>query len=147
MLQRYKAKLTGPYTPAERAEIDAVTGLILGSALTFYPSKPLTPLERDYARFIRVAAFHYSGPSFILAGLSFLFIDQLPWLNRLRGGMKWTVKVAAFGFFYIAGVREIRRKVLEFPLLDEVIVEGIIKYTKWIEIPPDAVLENRKTAD
>jgi len=147
MLQRYKAQRSGPYSLQERIEIEAVTGLILGNAMAFYPSKPLTTLENDYVRYIRVSAFYYSGSSFIIAGLSFLFIDQLPLLNRLRGVGKWAVKVAAFGCFYTAGVYQLKQKIFEFPLLDDVIASGVVKYTKWMEIPPDAVLEDRQKGD
>lgn len=147
MLQRFKSKRSGSYSAQEKAEIEAVTALILGNALTYHPSKRLTILEKDYVRYIRVATFYYSGSSFIMAGLGFLFVDRLPLLNRLRGLGKWGVKVATFGLFYSAGVYQLKRKMLEFPLLDDVIAIGVIKYTKWMEIPPDAVLEDRSQVD
>lgn len=142
MLQRYKAQRTGAYTEQEKAEIEGVTALILGSALAFYPSHPLTALEKDYARYIRVSAFYGAGPGFLLAGVSFLYVDRLPKLNRLPGMLKWTLKLTSFLGFYLAGVSELKRRVYQFPLLDDVILTGVIKYTKWMEIPPDAVLDD-----
>ena len=141
MLQRFKAKGAGPYSEKERREIEYVTSLILSNSLAWKPFKPISELERDYVLYIRNSVFRACGVPFITAGLSFLLIDRVPGIRRLPAVVRWPIKIGSFLLFYAIGVDELKKRVFNFPLLDEVVAGGVVKYTKWMEIPSDVLID------
>lgn len=135
MLQRFKTQAAGPYNDAEKQEIEYVTGLILSNTMTWKQFKPVSELERDYVEYIRKSAFSACGLPFFAAGASFLFIDKLPGVRGFYPPVRWALKISSFLFYYVLGVEELKKSVYDFPLLDEVIAGGVVKFTKWVELP------------
>lgn len=132
MLRRYRNSLQSPYDEHELKDIYTVSQFLH----VRYSSgeKSLSELEKDYLLYCKQVFWQNTKYTNIVACLTFVTIDMLPPINKFKFFTRWGVKVFSSLWIVEQGINLAYLKILEFPLMNEVIGEAIIKYTDWVDI-------------
>ena len=132
MLRRYRYKLTGSYNEFELNDIYRVSQFLHVKLVT--GDSTISELEKDYIIYSKRVFWHYTKYYALVSGIVFLISDMVHPIS------KWTFFPRMFTKFFCGylvlhtGINIAYEKFLEFPMLDEVIAEGIIKYTDWVDL-------------
>ena len=132
MLRRYKYKLTGPYNKSELQDIYKVSQYLHLKVAT--GEKSLNELEKDYIRYSKQVFWYYTKYPALMACAVFLVSDWVYPISAWRFFPRMGVKLTCGYLVLNAGIQIAYEKVLEFPMLDTVIAEAIMKYTDWVEL-------------
>ncbi|CAG9333907.1 unnamed protein product [Blepharisma stoltei] len=134
MIKRVKNKRTGPYNYEEKNDIGMVTGLLITKAYSRDPK--LTSLERDYVWFCRKTIWSSTALPLLTGLITFVFIDWLPFISMCHFYVRWPIKLGSLLTFWSLGASEANKRILEFPLIETVTVNGLLKYKEWIDVTP-----------
>lgn len=132
MLKRYKSGKNGEYSGRELSEISSVTNILVAKAYT--RDEGLTELEIDYVKYVRSSLWRCTRVPFLAGGIMFVMVDTIPFVARRSFLIRWGCKFGMLGLGIGVGIQEIKKDIMKFPLLDDVITQGVLKYTKWVEI-------------
>jgi hypothetical protein len=132
MLKRYKTGKQGDFSTRELSEIWSVTNIIV--AKSYSRDEGLTELEIDYVKYVRSSLWVAGRFPFLAAGVMFVIADTIPVVARKGFLARWGCKFGLLAIGISIGVQEIKKDILKFPLLNEVITQGVVKYSKWIEV-------------
>lgn len=132
MLRRYRYKTTGPYTEPELRDIYNVSQFLHVKVAT--GNQTLTELEKDYIRYSKSVFWHYTKIPALFSCVVFVGIDMIYPISSFRFFSRWTIKFFSAYWVLKQGCSLAYGKILEFPMLDEVIGEGVLKYTDWVDL-------------
>jgi len=132
MLKRYKTGKQGDFSTRELSEIWSVTNIIV--AKSYSRDEGLTELEIDYVKYVRSSLWVGGRFPFLAAGVMFVMADRIPVVARRGFVVRWGCKFGLLAIGISIGIQEIKNDILKFPLLNEVIPQGVVKYSKWIEV-------------
>ena len=132
MLKRYRNNLDTPYGECELRDIYTVSRFLH----VRYSSgdRALSDLEKDYLLYCKQVFWQNTKYTNVVACLNFVVIDMLPPINRFKFFTRWGIKLFSSLWVVKQGINLAYLKILEFPLMNEVIGEAIIKYTDWVDI-------------
>jgi hypothetical protein len=132
MLNRYRHKKEGPYTKKELKEIYRVSHFLHQKFAS--GDKKISQLEKDYIKYCKNVFWHETRFTTLASCFTFLVIDAIYPINRLSFFPRLAIKITSASLIFKTGTNSALKVMLEFPLMDEVIGEAIIKYTDWINI-------------
>lgn len=132
MLRRYKYQTTGPYNKYELRDIYTVSQHLHTKTIT--GDNSLDDLEKDYMRYCKKVFWHYTFYPMLLSGVIFLTSDMFYPISALRFIPRMCIKFTLAFLTMKWGVDIAYVKMLEFPLMTEVIAGGLVKYTDWVDL-------------
>ena len=132
MLRRYKYKLTGPYNEHEIRDVYSVSVFLHNKVIS--GDNTLNVLEKDYISYCRKIFVEYTKYPLFVGSVAFLFSDWIYPINTWKFIPRIGLKFTLFYFISKTGLDAAYEKILEFPMLDEVIAGGVIKFTEWVEL-------------
>jgi hypothetical protein len=132
MLRRYRYKTTGPYSCAELRDIYNISQFLHIKVAT--GDNSLTELEKDYIRYSKQVFWHYTKYPTLLSCFVFLTADMVHPISGWRFFPRLAIKLVSSFWVLRQGANRAYDKILDFPMLDEVIGEGVAKYTEWVDL-------------
>ena len=132
MLSRYRTGRQGQYDEAEMKDIYTVSQFLHTKFMA--GEQNLSQLERDYVKYCKKVFWHKTKYTTLAGCLCFIGVDMVYPINKFRMPTRWAIKFITAGFVIKQGLNLALDGILEFPMMNEVIGEAIIKYTEWIDI-------------
>jgi hypothetical protein len=132
MLRRHKYKISGPYNEYELRDIYNVSQFLYSKVVT--GDKTLDELEKDYVKYSSQVFWHYTKYQLLVGSIVFITSDMIYPISTWKFFPRMFIKFFTSFLIIKSGISLAYQKILEFPLLDDVIANGVIKYTNWVDI-------------
>jgi hypothetical protein len=133
MIRRLKTNSQTPLSSREKDEVWKTTHFIVER---FYSGNEITDLERDFVLYVKKSMWHSAKWSFFSAFATVLGADLIGPFSRLRFPVRLGLKLLAAGLFVNHGINQIKADILQFPVLEPLVVSVIIRHSTWIELRP-----------